>query len=139
MSVRTHSVRTALSIYKTIEWTVLSYQATWAILSFYALLVTLSARFQHLILCIRSVRFTYPTSFTMTAPSNPTLTLSAIQTFFGGLAALSAFLALAFALWKFQGKFRAHCHHLRRRQRSFELEAQLPEVRWLHSISQDEF
>lgn len=53
-----------------------------------------------------------------------------LQTTFGAIAALTTVLALAFALWKFQGKFRAHYHRRRRqRQRAFELEAQLPQVR----------
>ncbi|KAK7182371.1 hypothetical protein PSPO01_11605 [Paraphaeosphaeria sporulosa] len=56
-----------------------------------------------------------------------------LQTTFEGLAALVACLALAFTLWKFRGKFRAHYHRRRRRQRSFELEAQLPEV-WVTSM-----
>ncbi|KAL5446164.1 hypothetical protein PMIN06_000103 [Paraphaeosphaeria minitans] len=65
-----------------------------------------------------------------TTPSAPEL----LQTTFEGLAALTACLALAFALWKFRGKFRAHYHRQRRRrQRSFELEAQLPEV-WVANM-----
>ena len=51
-------------------------------------------------------------------------TTSAFQVVFGGLAAISGILTFAFALWKFQGKFRAHYNRRhRQRQRTFELEA----------------
>lgn len=59
-------------------------------------------------------------------PPTPISTPELLQTIFEGLAAVIAFLALAFALWKFRGKFRTH-YRRRRQQRSFELEAQLPE------------
>ncbi|KAF2450351.1 hypothetical protein P171DRAFT_479447 [Karstenula rhodostoma CBS 690.94] len=68
-------------------------------------------------------------------PTPPTTTSppELLQTTFEGLAAVIACLTLAFTLWKFRGKFRAHYHRRRRRQRSFELEAQLPEV-WVANL-----
>lgn len=64
----------------------------------------------------------------MPAQDQPTTT-TIVQTTFEAIAVLTAILTLAFALWKFQGKFRAHYHRRRRQQRAFELEAQLPQVR----------
>jgi hypothetical protein len=63
-----------------------------------------------------------PSSLNSTSPSE------LLQTTFEGIAAFTACIALAFTLWKFRDRYRAHYHRRRRRERSFELEAQLPEV-----------
>ena len=50
------------------------------------------------------------------------------QTLFGAISMLFTCLSLAFAIWKFRGKFRRQWYRRLERQNPFELEAQLPEV-----------